>query len=263
MSSSCASALVRFFLGTHETSWLGRTSEPLFISHRRLAKRKILPSASGPWALDSGGFTELNKPPHRWMTTVEEYVEAVQRYQEEIGQLQWAAPMDWMCEPAVIEKTGLSVREHQERTVQNYLDLKDRGPFVPVLQGQNLLDYKVCIVLYQQAGVDLWTEPVVGLGTVCRRSRTAEIAQIVTKLASTGLQLHGFGMKSAGLARVAHSLASADSMAWSIRGRMAWQHDRQKLCGGSHEGSCANCLPWALRWRERVIDGCGLFALND
>jgi hypothetical protein len=167
--------------------------------------------------------------------------------------------MDWMCEPAVIEKTGLSVREHQERTVANYLDLRGHGPFVPVLQGQALPDYEACVGLYESAGVDLRAEPVIGLGTVCRRQNAPEIARIVGTLASGGLRLHGFGMKSAGLARVGHLLASADSMAWSTRGRMAWQHERRQLCQGGHKGSCANCRPWALRWRERVVDGLGLF----
>ena len=252
--------MIRFYLGTHSANWLGELTVPLFISHRRLKGYKTLPVARGSWALDSGGFTELNQPPYRWKTTEDEYVEAVQRYIAEVGGLEWAAPMDWMCEPAVIAKTGLSVREHQERTVLNYLALRDRGPFVPVLQGQHLADYEVCVDLYRDAGVDLWAEPIIGLGTVCRRSRAPEIACIVNELASTGLRLHGFGMKSAGLARVGHLLTSADSMAWSTRGRMAWQHDRVKMCGGSHVGSCANCRTWAMNWRNRVVDGLGLFA---
>jgi hypothetical protein len=251
---------VRFWLGTHEAHWLALTDVPLFISHRRLAKRKRLPVAVGEWALDSGGYTELNKPPHRWVTTVDSYAEAVERYRVEIGGLQWAAPMDWMCEPHVLELTGLSVREHQERTVQNFLDLRDRGPFVPVLQGQTLGDYERCIGLYGSAGVDLTAVPLVGLGTVCRRGRTPEIARIVSELAQAGLRLHGFGMKSAGAARVGHLLESADSMAWSTQGRMAWQYDRVRKCGGEHKGGCANCRPWALRWREKVVDGLGLFA---
>jgi hypothetical protein len=231
---------------------------PLFISHRRLNNRKTLPQARGPWALDSGGFTELNMF-GGWKTTEDEYVEAVDRYRAGVGRLEWAAPMDWMCEPAVIAKTGLTVREHQERTVANYLALRGRGPFVPVLQGQRLSDYFACVDLYRDAGVDLWAEPVIGLGTVCRRSRAPEITLIVNELAGTGLRLHGFGMKSAGLARVGHLLASADSMAWSTRGRMAWQHERRQLCVGGHRGSCANCRGWALGWRERVVDGLGLF----
>lgn len=249
---------MRFWLGTHMPGWLEETTVPLFVSHRRLTGRKTLPRARGEWALDSGGFTELNMY-GGWKTTVEEYVEAVDRYQAEVGNLAWAAPMDWMCEPAVIAKTGLTVREHQERTVENYLNLRDQGPFVPVLQGQHQADYEVCVDLYQQAGVDLWAAPIIGLGTVCRRQRAPEIARIVCDLASTGLRLHGFGMKSDGLARVAHLLTSADSMAWSTRGRMAWQHERRQLCHGGHKGSCANCRGWALRWRERVIANCGLF----
>ena len=232
---------------------------PLFVSHRRLKDRRVFPRATAPWALDSGGFTELSLY-GRWMTTVDEYVEAVDEYRVLIGGLLWAAPMDWMCEPVMLEKTGLTVREHQERTVQNFLDLRDRGPFIPVLQGQQLPDYEACIGLYEDAGVDLTAFPVVGLGTVCRRQQAPEIARIVTELATAGIRLHGFGMKSLGLARVSHLLTSADSMAWSTRGRMAWQHDRVKLCGGDHKGSCANCMPWALTWRDRVIDGAGLFA---
>ena len=235
------------------------TTVPLFVSHRRLKDRRVFPRATAPWALDSGGFTELSLY-GRWMTTVDEYVEAVDEYRVLIGGLLWAAPMDWMCEPVMLEKTGLTVREHQERTVQNFLDLRDRGPFIPVLQGQQLPDYEACIGLYEDAGVDLTAFPVVGLGTVCRRQQAPEIARIVTELASAGIRLHGFGMKSLGLARVSHLLTSADSMAWSTRGRMAWQHDRVKLCGGDHKGSWANCMPWALKWRDRVIDGAGLFA---
>jgi hypothetical protein len=247
---------VRFLLGTHETSWLERVDVPLFVSHRRLKKRRTLPVARGPWALDSGGFSELDKPPHRWVTTEDEYVEAVNRYADEIGQLDWAAPMDWMCEPWIVEKTGLSVCEHQERTVANYLALRDRGPFIPVLQGWTLGDYEACVDLYAQAGVDLSAEPLVGLGTVCRRQATPEIARVVGAL--SGLRLHGFGMKSHGLSRVSDLLTSADSMAWSSRGRFAWQHDKKRLCGGTHKGSCANCPAWALIWRERVVGRLGL-----
>jgi hypothetical protein len=251
--------VLRFYLGTHRPGWLEQTDVPLFISHRRLKGYKTLPRARGEWALDSGGFTELSKY-GEWRTTVPEYLEAVDRYASEIGGLQWAAPMDWMCEPKMLAETGLSVREHQERTVQNYLDLRDHGPFVPVLQGQAVADYEDCISLYTSAGVDLWAEPIIGLGTVCRRENPAEITRIVNALTSTGLRLHGFGMKSTGLARVSHLLVSADSMAWSTRGRMAWQHDRLKVCGGSHAGSCANCRTWAMQWRSRVVDGLGLFA---
>jgi hypothetical protein len=252
---------VRFWLGTHEVGWLERMTVPLFISRVRLEKRKVLPRARGPWALDSGGFTQLNQPPHRWTLPADEYADVVALYASEVGNLAWAAPQDWMCEPWIVERTGLSVREHQERTVANYLELRDRGPFVPVLQGWTLEDYEACIALYTDAGVDLTAAPLVGLGTVCRRQATPEIARIVGALAGRGLRLHGFGMKSRGLARVAHLLESADSMAWSFNARMAWQHEKRQLCGGGHRGSCANCSAWALRWRDGVVDGMGLFGI--
>lgn len=252
---------MRFWLGTHRPNWLERVDVPLFVSRNRLDKQHRLPRALGPWALDSGGYTALNHA-GRWDITAEQYIEFVQRCAAEIGNLAWAAPMDWMCEPHVLANTGLSVRDHQDRTVANYLELRGRGPFVPVLQGQHLPDYERCVDLYDTAGVDLRAEPVIGLGTVCRRQNAPEIARIVTELANAGLRLHGFGMKSQGLARVAHLLVSADSMAWSTRGRMAWQHDRLTLCG-HHEGSCANCMAWALRWRDHVTDGLGLFAEHE
>lgn len=247
-----------FLLGAHHEHWLAHAGVPLFVSHRRLRARKRLPVAIERWSLDSGGFTELSMH-GEWRTTVTEYVEAVERYETEIGRLSWAAPQDWMCEPVMLAKTGLSVREHQDRTVANYLELRDRGPFIPVLQGWTLADYEACIGLYDSAGVDLRMAPLVGLGTVCRRQNTAEIAHVVNVLNSHGLRLHGFGMKSRGVARCAHMLASADSMSWSARGRNEWHHEKRRLCGGAHKGGCANCLPWAMRWRERVVTGLGLF----
>jgi hypothetical protein len=237
---------VRFYLGTHETHWLERLTVPLFISHRRLALRKRLPVAVGRWALDSGGFTELNLH-GRWRTTVDEYIEATERYAIEIGGLEWAAPMDWMCEPFVTEKTGLSVREHQQRTVENYLELRGRGPFSPVLQGWTLEDYQACVDLYHEAGVDLTAAPVVGVGSVCRRQSTTEIGRIMRSLQALGLRLHGFGVKTRGVERYGHTLASADSMAWSLRAR----RDRP-LPGCTHQ-SCANCARYALRWRAELL----------
>ena len=67
-----------FFLGTHQPHWLARTEVPLFISHRALARRsprRPLPRARGPWALDSGGFTELSTY-GEWRTTPAAYVAA-------------------------------------------------------------------------------------------------------------------------------------------------------------------------------------------
>jgi hypothetical protein len=125
-----------------------------------LAQYRTLPKARCRWALDSGAFSELSQY-GRWTVTLEQYVQEVRRYRDEIGKLEWAAPQDWMCEPYIIAKTGLSVVEHQRRTVENYLILKRLAPdlpFIPVVQGWKVADYLRCIAMYQQAGVDLRSE---------------------------------------------------------------------------------------------------------
>lgn len=238
-----------FYLGTHEVSWLARTDVALFVSHRRLAGRRRLPVARAGWVLDSGGFSELSMH-GRWQTTPAAYAAAIARYRDDIGSLEWAAPQDWMCEPSIVAKTGRSVLEHQHATVASVLDLRasvEGVQIVPVLQGWHLGDYVRCVDLYDAAGVDLTREPVVGLGSVCRRQGTGEIAAIAAELAACGISLHGFGVKTAGLARYARHLASADSMAWSYQAR-----HRPPLPGCPHT-NCANCLRWALQWRTTVI----------
>jgi hypothetical protein len=271
---------VRFYLGTHHAHWLKRVAVPLFVSHRRLLGQpkppKTLPKALGPWALDSGGFTELTHPGQpllaaRWREAPESYVEAVHRYRDEIGNLQWASPQDWMCEPIVLNGgpmarrepamgTGLTVAEHQHRTVENFLRLRELGPdlpFVPVLQGFELEEYVECIDLYRSAGVDLQSLDLVAVGSVCKRQNSAEIEAIFTELASHGLKLHGYGVKQGGLDRYEHLLASADSMAWSFKARGPEGegpplpgHD--KVCEWHPRTgvkNCANCLLYALLWR--------------
>lgn len=241
---------MNFYLGTHMAHWLEHTDVPLFVSHRRLTRfRTRLPRPLGRWALDSGGFTELSTH-GAWMTSPAEYVDAVRRYVDEMPGLDWAAPQDWMCEPWIVAKTGLSVAEHQQRTTDNFLLLRDLAPevpFVPVLQGWKPSDYHDHVEIYTAAGVDLVAEPVVGVGSVCRRQNGAEAARIIHSLAGRGLSLHGFGFKLTGLRLCAGSLVSADSMAWSFNARK-----NPPMPGHTHR-SCANCLPFALRWRESVM----------
>jgi hypothetical protein len=240
---------VRFYLGAHHPPWLAHASFPLFVSHRRLAARRRLPRATTGWALDSGGFTELRLH-GGWRTTAAEYAAAVRRYRDEIGRLEWAAPQDWMCEPFMLAKSGLTVAVHQVRTVANYRELRSLAPdlpFVPVLQGWSRDDYLRCVELYQRAGIDLPAEPLVGVGSVCRRQATGEIEAIVHSLASIGIRLHGFGVKAGGLVRYEDCLASADSLAWSFEARRA-----APLAGCSH-ANCANCLRYAAAWRERTL----------
>jgi hypothetical protein len=206
----------------------------------------------GEWCLDSGGFSELSIY-GKWMTSHQEYVDAVGTYQQEIGNLQWCAPQDWMCEPWIIGKTGLSVEEHQERTIASYIALRDVAlPVIPVLQGWLPADYENHVERYTAMGVDLRETPLVGLGSVCRRNTVGGLEELLIDLTNYGIKLHGFGFKRNGLGRFAYLFESADSMAWSFTARRS-----EPLPGCTHK-SCTNCLRYALKWRESVVRACDL-----
>lgn len=242
-----AGCSLMFYLGTHEASWLGRLTVPLCVSRTRLQHRRTLPRAAVPWMLDSGSFTELARHGEQTMTAAQ-YATFASRCRDEIGRLDWAAPQDWMCEPFMLARTGLTVAAHQQLTVTNYLELRSIAadlPFRPVLQGWTRDDYLRCADLYDRHGIDLATEKRVGLGSVCRRQDTAEADRIVRALAP--LRLHGFGVKITGLQRFGHRLASADSLAWSYNAR------RNPPMRGCTHKSCANCPRRAVWWRDRLL----------
>jgi hypothetical protein len=258
----------------------------LFPSRTRLARRKSdYPRSLYDFAIDSGGFTELKKF-GGWRITAQEYADEIRRYRDQLGpeRMLWAAPQDCMCEPWVIygknqhldskhdeyfhgtrELRGLepgepeqdlttAVRIHQRLTVDNFLELRRIAPdlpFIPVLQGWTLADYFHCKRLYEEAGVDLLSYPVVGLGSVCRREDTEEIADIVDALSATGLRLHGFGVKTDGLGMYGDQLVSADSQAWSY----GYRKRGIKLSQCTHRAkNCSYCFEGALAWYRRVKD---------
>ncbi|WP_084160854.1 hypothetical protein [Nocardia sp. BMG51109] len=245
---------MKFYLGTHHPGWLSRTDATLFVSDVRLSRYRTLPRAQGRWALDSGGFSMLSMY-GSWAAgpTPKQYVARVRRYDEEIGGLDWAAPQDYMCEPFIVAKTGLSTLEHLHRTVGNLIDLRSLDSsrrIIPSIQGYRRADYERCIDLYDKAGIDLAAESVVAVGSVCRRQATTEAADIINAIAIAvpGIRLHGFGIKTSGLNRYGHLLASADSMAWSYGARRA-----EPLPGCVGHKNCANCFRYALRWRDQLL----------
>jgi hypothetical protein len=252
---ACAEGSViamQYFIGCHRPHWLGLTVQPLFISHRTLCSRKRLPRARGPWALDSGGFSELSMH-GRWTTTAAEYAAAVRRYRDEIGGLQFAAQQDWMCEPSILAKTGLTVLEHQRRTIENYLELVRIAPdlpWMPVLQGWCAGDYTDHIEQWYAAGVELHTLPRVGVGSICRRQHTIRASLILAEIARHGIKVHAFGLKVTALRFVHADLASADSMAWSYAARRDSQFGKQHT--GRKTGQ-QNQIGAALEWFEEKI----------
>jgi hypothetical protein len=277
---------ITFYCGTHCTAWLwsGAVSYPLCVSYGRLRRIRAPRRGRVWWILDSRGFSELSQH-GRWTISPEEYAADVARYDQQIGGLQWAAPQDWMCEEPVIRGgmlgrvrcagTGLSVEEHQRRTVANFIRLTAIWPrystrpcpFIPVLQGDLPGAYLRCYEMYLDAGVQLGEEhPLAGVGSVCRRQSTGEIAAIASALRETGLELHWFGLKLTGLRHpeVQRDIASPfawggtqslDSASWSLDARYG-----TRLPGCSHvslrtgqPNKCSNCPRYATWWRTRVL----------
>jgi hypothetical protein len=257
---------MKFWLGISMVAKLPLVRVPMCVSYGQLRKRKAIPIPGAPVFLDSRGFTEI-KQHGRYTFSPATYAAFVRRLRNEWGEkLAHCSIMDWMCEAEMLAKTGLTIAEHQKRTVQSYLDLRGLEPelpWVPVLQGYSLDDYHNCADLYEEQGIDLAALPLVGIGSVCRRQGMEEAAGIIKTLYGRGLKnLHGFGFKVTGLVskgmRLAKYLKSSDSMSWSKRARSAWQHDKKKMCGDaeSHKGACNNCLTWALAWRENLVARC-------
>jgi len=88
------------------------------------------------------------------------------------------------------------------------------------------------------ARIDLTAEPIVAVGSICRRQSTQEAGDILTALHHAGLKrLHGFGFKLEGLRDHGHLLSSADSLAWSFQARV----EALRLDGCAHAGPCNNC----------------------
>lgn len=266
---------MRLYLGVdvHLSERAELAGIPRCVSRNRYARRRTIAQANGPTFIDSGAFTQL-KTHGRWTFTPAEYVTELRRIVASLGPDNVVAigPMDWMCEAVVIEgghtKDGTfvgtrphlglpdeaslddCVAEHQRRTVTNGIELRRLAPDLPIvyaIQGNTLDQYVRCVAMYREAGIDLTAEPLVGLGSVCRRQASSEIDLIVTTLHAMGIRLHGFGVKRGGIEAYGPLLKSADSQAWSYASRK-----RVKLCPHGVVKHEANCPVAAVAWWRQV-----------
>ena len=92
------------------------------------------------------------------------------------------------------------------------------------------------------------------LTVIGRRDPARPPTEAASFVANLGLRLHGFGVKTAGLQRYGQYLASADSLAWSLRGRQTAGCAHSLLGRARRPNSEANCLTFALEWRERLLN---------
>lgn len=214
--------LVKFFIGLHQPAD-ARHFDCACISVRRLWGR-LKPVECDEVLVDSGAFTEINLH-HGYRSSVAEYAAELRRLHD-LGVVRIAAAVaqDYMCEPFMLAKTGLTIADHQRLTIERYDALvAERLPFpiMPVLQGYAPADYARHVRAYgDRLGFGMW----VGVGSVCKRNGAPE--QVVAVLAAIhavrpDLRLHGFGVKQTALTHpgVRALLYSVDSMAWSFAAR--------------------------------------------
>jgi hypothetical protein len=231
---------VRFFCGLHKPH-AAAFFDGAFISVNTLRNRRG-PFPAGDWIMDSGAFTEISTHGH-YRHGVEEYAAQIIRWKSN-GNLLAAVAQDYMCEPFIVEKTGLSVERHQELTIERYdaLLAHDTGVYIlPVLQGFEPADYVRHIRMYgERLKPGMW----VGVGSVCKRNRNpSSILDVLSaiKAERPDLMLHGFGIKKTSLAHPAirEMLHTADSMAWSFNARK--------------NGRNQNDYREALRWMSGLV----------
>lgn len=187
----------------------------------------------GPWRrrlkgdckliVDSRAFTEVITH-GGYRHGPEQYAREIDRLSK-IAHIEIAVSQDFMCEPFAIQRTGLSVSEHQRLTIERYdalLQLCESAPIMPVLQGYAPDEYVQHIAEYgERLQPGMW----VGVGSVCKRNAApASILRVLQAIhnAKPGLRLHAFGLKITSLRvpAVRSRIFSADSMAWCYNARM-------------------------------------------
>lgn len=251
-----------FYVGIHHPADAGKV-ERAFVSINVIRNRKSAFPVKR-WIMDSGAFTTIAKH-GGYPEPVSAYADQIRRWAIN-GELLAAVSQDYMCEPHMLARTGLTIAEHQRLTIERYdaLLAEDTGVYImPVLQGYAPADYVSHIRQYgerlkpvqygerlkpvrhpgeAQAGKDrpgMW----VGVGSVCKRNgKPAAVEEVLLAVSRErpDLRLHGFGVKitALGSGLVRDLLHSADSMAWSFAARM--------------DGRDANDVREAIRFAKRI-----------
>lgn len=246
-------ASMKFYVGLHQPSDAKHFDRAFISVNRVRTRRKEI--AAREWIMDSGAFTEISTHGH-YRSSVAEYAQQINRWFYPGSGLVAAVAQDWMCEPHIIRKTGLSVEEHQRRTVERYDDLLalvESCYVIPVLQGYVVADYLRHLEMY---GDRLAPGAYVGVGSACKRNTdisSIEAILAAIKEARPDLRLHGFGLKLTALssAAVRGLLESADSMAWSYSARKQGRsaNDYREALAFTQKINRQPMLPVQVAWR--------------
>ncbi len=231
---------MRFFVGVHHPHNAHRVKRA-FISINVIRDRKSR-FPVGEWMMDSGAFTTIAK--HGcYPDAPSVYAAQIKRWSTN-GTLLAAVSQDYMCEPHMLAKTGLTIADHQRLTIERYdalIACDTGGVYVmPVLQGYAPSDYVTHIRAYgDRLKPGMW----VGVGSICKRNANPEaIEEIVLAIHAErpDLKLHLFGIKVTALQSqiVYDSAHTADSMSWSFAAR--------------REGRDANNIEEAIAFANKI-----------
>lgn len=199
---------MRLFVGLHQPSDLKHFNNA-FISINRLRGkwgRKAPLDRRSRKVIDSGAFTELDKF-GRYRHSVEQYADDAAPWCDDT--VEAIVAQDYMCEPFILAKTGMTVADHQRLTIERYDELLNywtlvkgkRTHVMPVLQGWTVEDYVTHLRAYgDRLTPGMW----VGVGSVCKRQKNPKLIVAILraiKEVRPDLRLHGFWREAYGAHR--------------------------------------------------------------
>lgn len=239
----------RFYIGLHQASDAQHFDRCCIHVNRLNGRRK--PLGCDELLLDSQAFNMLRLH-GRYPEHPRVYAAQVQRIVDaQLVPSIAAVTQDYMCEAFMLERTGLTVADHQRLTISRYDTLHalmPRGVYLmPVLQGYQPQEYVAHIRQYgRRLAQGMW----VGVGSVCKRNgNPGAIAAVLLAIKGErpDLRMHGFGLKATAVENdlICALLETADSLAWSYAERKRKRHT-----------GVGNANDWraAARYRDQVMN---------
>lgn len=201
--------------------------------------------------VDSGGFSSsficngYNKSDREYLYFVKK------------TKAKYFALRDYPCEPQILRKYNVTVKDQILRTLDNHIKLLDlledyllKAKPVPVLQGWEVEDYLFCIDLFREHGLVGNGFDYIAIGSLCRKNTTTQIKKIILtirKELKDSIKLHCFGTKISVLNDLAvwKAVYSVDSMAWDFNAR--WKRYMEKIKASTFEASKEFAIDYLLK----------------
>jgi len=211
---------------------------PINVMINYASKVNTPPQTTRKLFIDSGGFSFFFKMKD-YATPHKHYLKFVEKRKAD-----FFANRDYPCEPELLRKNKTTVKNNQERTIENHIEIMDiidnefsnlKHKFVAVIQGWKVDEYLLMLDRMKEQG--LLTKRI-AIGSICRRGQSQEIRKIVTEIRKNltkKYELHAFGVKFNMLCYkdVWDALTSADSMAFRFmivsNGNPIWLQIKEKI----------------------------------